>query len=67
MLVITIVAYSLQNIENNPKSLNDLNAFNPLGISSFFGVAVFAFEGNAVILSIHKSMKEPEKFNHLLK
>jgi len=23
----------------------------------FFGVAVFNFEGNAVILSIHKSMK----------
>lgn len=33
----------------------------------FFGVAVFNFEGNAVILSLHKSMKEPEKFNGILR
>jgi amino acid permease len=33
----------------------------------FFGVAVFAFEGNAVIISIHNSMKEPYKFHKTLK
>ena len=33
----------------------------------FFGVAVFNFEGNAIILSLHKSMREPYKFNKLMR
>jgi amino acid permease len=28
----------------------------------FFGIAVFAFEGNGVIQSIHNSMENPEYF-----
>lgn len=33
----------------------------------FFGIAVFAFEGNGVIQSIHNSMREPEEFSKILK
>lgn len=31
----------------------------------FFGIAVFNFEGNGVILNIKASMKEPEEFMKL--
>jgi len=56
--VTTIFAYSLQIINDRPTStFNDLNSIIPYNMPLFFGVAVFNFEGNAVILSIHKSMK----------
>jgi len=32
----------------------------------FFGVAVFDFEGNGVIINLHSSMREPEKFNKVM-
>jgi len=33
----------------------------------FFGIAVFDFEGNGVVINLHASMKEPEQFNFVLK
>lgn len=32
----------------------------------FFGVAVFDFEGNGVVINLHASMREPEKFKSVL-
>jgi len=33
----------------------------------FFGIAVFAFEGNGVIQSIHNSMQDPQYFYPVLR
>ena len=35
-------------------------------IPLFFGVAVFDFEGNATVINLYASMKEPKKFNYVL-
>ncbi len=41
--------------------------FIPSGTPLFFGVAVFDFEGNGIILNVMTSMKEPEKFERILR
>ena len=33
----------------------------------FFGIAVFNFEGNGVILNLHASMKDPAKFEIIMR
>jgi len=40
--------------------------FRPSALPFFFGVAVFDFEGNNIILNLHASMREPEKINWVL-
>jgi len=44
----------------------NLRTFEFSAIPLFFGVAVFDFEGNGVVINIHASMKEPEKFMSVL-
>ena len=39
----------------------------PSSLPFFFGVAVFDFEGNNIILNLHASMKQPQKAMWVLK
>jgi proton-coupled amino acid transporter len=43
-----------------------LHTFIPENIPFFFGIAVFTFEGNGIVLSLHSSMREPHKYNNIL-
>lgn len=61
------MADSVQNAQENPEQLEELNYFKPWNLPMFFGIAVFAFEGNGVIQSIHNSMKEPEEIDKILR
>lgn len=62
-----IVAYCLQNANEHPELSNDLNYLDLTAVPLFFGIAVFDFEGNGVVINLHASMKEPEKFDSVLK
>ena len=66
-LVTIIVIDSVQNAQSNPDELQNLNYFAPWNLPMFFGIAVFAFEGNGVIQSLHNSMRNPEHFDQILK
>ena len=41
--------------------------FNLFGLPYFFGIAVFDFEGNGIVLNLRGSMKKPEYFLCLLR
>jgi solute carrier family 36 (proton-coupled amino acid transporter) len=60
------VGYCIGNHEDHPELSDNLNYFVPQALPLFFGVAVFDFEGNGVIINLHASMQEPEKFNQVL-
>ena len=55
MIVISI--YAFDNMEDAPELHENINLFTASAMPVFFGIAVFDFEGNAVILNIHASME----------
>lgn len=61
-----IIIYAFENMEEQPKLHENINLFTASSIPLFFGIAVFDFEGNGVVLNIHASMREPKKFNKVL-
>ena len=61
-----IIGYCFKNHNEHPELSDNLNYFEGSAIPLFFGVAVFDFEGNGIVINLHASMKEPEKFNMVL-
>jgi amino acid permease len=45
---------------------SDINLFDITALPLFFGVAVFDFEGNGIIINLHASMKQPQYFNRVM-
>lgn len=66
LIVIVIIAYCFKNHEAHPEMSDNLNYFDLSAVPLFFGVAVFDFEGNGVVINLHASMREPEKFRPVL-
>jgi len=61
-----IIKYALDSELTREEASSQLNYFTPSALPFFFGVAVFDFEGNGIVLNIHASMKEPQKFSWVL-
>ena len=66
-LVSVIAKFSFQTQIDRPELHQDLPLFEPTGTLMFFGVAVFDFEGNGLVINVMTSMKEPEKFDSILR
>ena len=57
--LVIIIKYSFDNIDENPEMHEDLKYLDLTMIPMFFGIAVFDFEGNGIIINLHASMKNP--------
>lgn len=57
----------MQNRAQNPEPSADLNMFKPSALPFFFGVAVFDFEGNNIVLNLHAAMKNPAEIFPVMK
>jgi proton-coupled amino acid transporter len=60
LALMVIMFYDEQEYMYEPQYHQNLQTFNILHMPVFFGLAVFNFEGNGVILNVKASMKEPE-------
>lgn len=59
--------YDEKEYFEDPELHQNISYLNIVNMPLFFGVAVFNFEGNGVILNLHASMKNPDKFQKILR
>lgn len=57
-----LVMFGAADNITTPKYDKTIQVWNPWGIFYFFGTAIFAFEGNAVILEVHHQCDDKPKF-----
>ena len=65
--LITIMVYSEKEYVKEPELHENLRYLDYTSMPLFFGIAVFNFEGNGVVLNLHASMKEPKEFENIMK
>ena len=63
--LIVIVSYGEKEYVNEPELHKNITYLNISNMPMFFGIAVFNFEGNGIILDVKSDMKNPEEFNKI--
>eukprot|EP00747_Dinoflagellata_sp_TGD_P163447 gnl/TRDRNA2_/TRDRNA2_182129_c0_seq1.p1 gnl/TRDRNA2_/TRDRNA2_182129_c0~~gnl/TRDRNA2_/TRDRNA2_182129_c0_seq1.p1 ORF type:complete len:491 (-),score=77.03 gnl/TRDRNA2_/TRDRNA2_182129_c0_seq1:69-1541(-) len=68
LIIIAIVLCASRFIHHNATSghSGSVKMFHHQTWGMFIGTAIFSFEGNPLVLSVHNSMREPENFWRLL-
>lgn len=62
-----IMAYGERSYVDKPDLHKEIRYIDVSQLPLFFGVAVFNFEGNGVILNLHASMKDPDEFYAIMR
>lgn len=65
--LIVIMGYSEKSYVNEPELHENIRYMDASHMPLFFGIAVFNFEGNGVVCNLHTSMKDPSKFDRIMK
>mgnify|MGYP001067332299 CR=1 FL=1 len=60
--LIVIISYGEATYVSEPELHENIRYMDLQAMPLFFGVVVFCFEGNGVILNLHTSMRDPSKF-----
>ena len=64
--MVSIVGYCGDKMANHESVNHEISYFNVSGFFGHIGVAMFLFEGNAVILNVRSETKDQEKYPKIL-